>query len=75
MLPEIEQFQKWLRRRRPHTSTFLHYTSDLHFFFKWADKSPGEVSVCDVDSYIEHSRTQGHRIATINRRLASLRAF
>ena len=75
MLPEVEQFQKWLRRTRPHTSTFLHYTSDLHFFFSWANKSPGAITVRDVDAYIEHSRAQGHRIATVNRRLASLRAF
>jgi site-specific recombinase XerC len=75
MLPEIEQFQKWLRRQRPYTSTPLHYTSDLHFFFRWAGKPPGEISVRDVDAYIEHSRTRGHSIATINRRLAALRMF
>ena len=75
MLPEVVQFQKWLCRKRPHTSTFLHYTSDLHFFFTWANKPPNEITVRDVDAYIEHSRAQGHRIATVNRRLASLRAF
>jgi len=77
MLPEIEKFQKWLRRKRPHTSTCLHYTSDLHFFFNWAGdrKSPGDITVRDVDAYIEHSRAHGHSIATVNRRLAALRAF
>jgi len=29
MLPEIVQFNKWLRRKRPHISTHVHYTSDL----------------------------------------------
>jgi site-specific recombinase XerD len=77
MLPELEQFQKWLRRKHPHTSTVLHYTSDLQFFFAWAGdrKAPGDISARDVDAYIEHSRARGHTIATINRRLASLRAF
>ena len=37
MLPEIAQFQKWLRRKAPHTSTHIHYTSDLRLFFEWAD--------------------------------------
>lgn len=75
MLPEIEKFQKWLRRKYPHTSTVLHYTSDLHFFFAWANKLPNDITVRDVDAYIEHSRTRGHSIATVNRRLAALRAL
>ena len=29
MLSEIEQFQKWLRRKAPHSSTHIHYVSDL----------------------------------------------
>lgn len=75
MLPEIEQFQKWLRRKRPHTSTVIHYTSDLQFFFNWVAKPPGQVSVRDVDAYIEHSQARGHHLATINRRLAALGTF
>ncbi len=75
MVPEIERFQKWLRRQRPHTSTYLHYTSDLRFFFNWAGKSPSEITVRDVDAYIEHSRELGHSIATVNRRLAAVGAF
>ena len=75
MLPEVARFQKWLRRKFPDTSTVIHYTSDLQFFFTWANKTPGEVTVRDVDGYIEHSRTREHSIATINRRLAALSTF
>ena len=75
MLPEIEKFQKWLRRKSPHASTHIHYVSDVRLFFAWANKSPGEVTVRDVDEYIEHSQSKGHAIATVNRRLASLRSF
>ena len=75
MLPEIEQFQKWLRRKRPHTSTHIHYTSDVKLFFAHCQKQPGEVTVRAVDLYIEHSQENGHAIATINRRLAALRPF
>lgn len=75
MLPEIEKFQKWLRRKNPHASTHIHYVSDVRLFFAWANKPPGDVTVRDVDMYIEHSQRLGHAIATVNRRLASLRSF
>jgi site-specific recombinase XerD len=75
MLSEIEQFQKWLRRKAPHSSTSIHYINDLEQFFAWLHKSPEDVTVWDVDAFIEHCQQQGHAIATINRRLASLRSF
>jgi len=75
MLSEIEQFQKWLRRKAPHSSTHIHYTSDLEKFFEWVSKPIQEVSVQDVDAFIEHFQEAGHAIATINRRLAALRSF
>jgi site-specific recombinase XerD len=75
MLSEIEQFQKWLRRKSPHSSTHIHYANDLALFFAWLPKPVGEVSVRDVDAFIEHSQEKGHAIATVNRRLASLCSF
>jgi site-specific recombinase XerC len=75
MLPEIEAFLKWLRRKAPRSSTPIHYGNDLELFFAWLDKPWMEVKVQDIDDFIEHSQTQGHAIATINRRLAALRSF
>jgi site-specific recombinase XerD len=77
MLSEIEGFQKWLRRKSPHSSTHIHYVSDLEQFFKWLSprKSIDEVSVRDVDAFIEHCQQAGHAIATVNRRLAALCSF
>jgi len=75
MLPEIERFNKWLRRRSPHATTHIHYTNDLKLFFTWADKSPSAIIIQDIDAYIEHCQGLGHAIATINRRLAALRSF
>jgi len=77
MLSEIEQFQKWLRRKSPHSSTHIHYLSDLEQFFKWLSplKSVDEVSMRDVDAFIEHCQKTGHAIATVNRRLAALCSF
>jgi len=75
MLAEITRFEAWLKRRHPHSSTPLHYTSDVRLFFNWLDVSPSAVAVQDVDAYIEHSQQQGHAVATLNRRLAVLRCF
>jgi site-specific recombinase XerC len=75
MLAEIESFAKWLRRKSPHTTTAVHYTNDLELFFAWSDRPPDQITLREVDAFIEHSQQQGHSIATVNRRLAALRAF
>lgn len=75
MLPEIERFKKWLRRKAPHASTPIHYGNDLELFFTWINKPPNKVSVKDIDTFIEHSLMLGHAAATINRRLAAMRSF
>lgn len=75
MLPEIEKFKKWLRRKSPQSSTHIHYVSDVRLFFAWAQKPLTAITARDVDVYIEQHQLEGHSIATINRRLASLRAF
>ena len=75
MLPEIVQFNKWLRRKRPHTTTHVHYTSDLKLFFAWADKPPDAITLRDIDRYIERCQGLGHAVATVNRRLSAIRAF
>jgi site-specific recombinase XerD len=75
MLPEIDKFQKWLRRRNPHASTSIHYVSDVSLFFVWINISPQAINVQEIDRYIEHSRAIGHCIATVNRRLAALHSF
>ena len=76
MLPEIVRFNKWLRRRSPHATTSVEYTKDLRLFFDWVGKPPNEVTLRDVDAFIEHCQTDlGHAIATVNRRLAAIRSF
>jgi site-specific recombinase XerD len=75
MLPEIVQFNKWLRRKRPHTSTHVHYTSDPKLFFSWAGKPPDLITLLDIDRYIERCQQLGHAIATVNRRLYAISAF
>ncbi len=75
MYKEATQFTRWLQCKHPHTSTHIHYASDLRLFFAWANKPPDEITVKDVDTYITHAQAEGHAIATINRRLTALSAF
>jgi site-specific recombinase XerD len=75
MLPEIQRFKSWLRRKAPHASNPIHYANDLALFFAWLDKPVSEVTVVDIDRYIEHCQEKGQAVATINRRLAALCSF
>ena len=67
MFPEIDRFQKWLRCRNPHTSTHVHYTSDVKLLFAWAGKPLASITLHDVDAYVAHCRSLGHAPATVNR--------
>jgi len=72
----IEGFEKYWRRRKPGTSTAVHYSSDVRIFFKWAiDLLPETVTVHDVDRFIEWQQSLGRAPATIRRRLIALRMF
>jgi site-specific recombinase XerD len=75
MVPEVQRFGKWLRRKSPHTTTPRHYRNDLELFLAWADKPPGAITLHDVDAYVEYAQGHGHAVATVNRRLAAIRTF
>lgn len=71
-----EQFERYLRRRYSDRSTPKHYLSDLRIFVRHIDpKSPTEVKVQDIDSFVDNQVEQGLSPATINRRLATLHTF
>ena len=75
MLPEVEQFQKWLRRKHPHTTTALNYGLDLELFFAWAQKAPGRDHPAGCRRLYRTQQALGRCATTINRRLAALRSF
>lgn len=75
MYPEIVRFQSFLRRKNPHSSTHIHYTSDINIFFKFIQKRPAAISLTDIDAFIEHCHQKGFAFSTINRRLAAIRSF
>lgn len=73
---QIDGFEKYWRRRKPGSSTAVHYASDVRIFFKWANgRSPEEIGVHDIDAFIEWQQGLGRASATIRRRLISLRMF
>jgi len=75
MKAEIERFERFLKRRYSDRSTPKHYMSDVRLFARHVDKAAIEVSVHDIDSYVDQQVAEGKSPATINRRLASLHTF
>jgi len=78
MFPQkhIDGFEKYWRRRKPGTSTAVHYSSDVRIFFNWAtNRTPEMITVHDVDHFIEWQQSLGRAPATIRRRLIALRMF
>ena len=39
---QIDGFEKYWRRRKPDSSTAVHYSSDVRIFFKWTQEQPPE---------------------------------
>jgi site-specific recombinase XerD len=73
---QIAGYEKYWRRRKPGSSTALHYASDVWIFFKQINgKKPEEITVHDVDEFIEWQQRLGRAHATIRRRLIALRMF
>jgi site-specific recombinase XerD len=78
MFPQkhIEGFEQYWRRRKPGSSTAIHYASDVRIFFKWATgSSPETITAHDIDDFIEWQQSLGRAPTTIRRRLIALRMF
>jgi integrase/recombinase XerD len=72
----IKRFERYLQCRYGDRSTPKHYMSDMRIFVRHVgDKPPVEVSVKDIDSFMDQQAAQGLSPATMNRRLAALRTF
>ncbi len=73
MLPEIEQFVNWVRRRNPSARTWRDYTYDLHQFAAIiGDCPPAAVSFHHIDHFVNQQVSKGFQPTTINRRLAAI---
>jgi site-specific recombinase XerD len=76
MMSALARFEQFLNRRFSHSSTPIHYLSDLRIFIRsHGDDSAETITAADIDVFVEAQLKSGMSIATINRRLASLHTF
>ncbi len=76
MLAEIDFFVNWLRRRNPEARTWRDYRGDLaQFAAVVGDCPPEDVTFHDVDRFVQAQAARALKPATINRRLAAIRAL
>lgn len=71
----IVEFEKYLRRRFPKRRTPVDYLSDLRQFRSVCQKPWREISMHDIDTFVEQQRASGLKSATVRRRVASLKTF
>jgi site-specific recombinase XerD len=71
----LTKFEKYLRRRFPGRRTPVDYLSDLRQFMAVCQKPWREVSMQDMDDFVDRQRAKGLELATVNRRVAALKTF
>jgi site-specific recombinase XerD len=76
MLSQIEEFVNWVRRRNPEARTWRDYSYDLRQFVEVVgDREPGEITLRDIDAFVNRQVSRGYKPSTVNRRLAAILAF
>jgi site-specific recombinase XerD len=71
----IAKFEQYLQRRFPERRTSKDYLSDLRQFIAFCQKPWREVSMHDIDAFVDQQRHKGLKAATVNRRVAALKTF
>ena len=72
---DVEQFTKYLQRQYPQRRTAIDYTSDIRQFSLACSKAWREVTMQDIDAFVDQQRQAGLSAATIKRRVAALKSF
>lgn len=72
---EIERFGQYLQRRAPGRRTAIDYVSDVRQFTAFCPKLWTEVTMSDIDAFVDQQRQAGLGAATIKRRVAGLKVF
>src|SRR5215475_549732 len=71
----IDRFRAYLERRQFSAHTIVSYTLDLRLFFSAVAAPVAQVSLREIDQFVEHQHQHGRAWATINRRLNALKHF
>jgi site-specific recombinase XerD len=70
----IQRFEQYLKRRFPDRRTAIDYVSDIRPFAAYCPKPWREVSLRDMDAFVDQQRAE-HSQATGQRRVAALKSF
>jgi site-specific recombinase XerD len=69
------KFDQYLQRRSPGCRTPKDYLSDVRQFLCVCTKAWREVTMQDIDDFVDQQRQRGLKPATIKRRVAALKTF
>jgi len=72
---DIERFRQYLERRAPGRRTAIDYVSDVRQFVTFCPKPWIEITMHDIDVFVDQQRQAGLGAATIKRRVAGLKVF
>ena len=72
---ELTQFAQYLERRSPGRRTCIDYVSDVRQFAAGCSKPWHDVTMHDIDAFVDQQRQAGLSPATVKRRVAALRVF
>jgi site-specific recombinase XerD len=70
----IARFEQSLKRRFPDRRTAIDYVSDIGQFAAQCSKPWREVTLLDIDAFVDQQRAE-HSQATVQRRVAALKSF
>ncbi len=70
----IQRFEQYLKRRFPDRRTAIDYVSDIRQFAAHCPKPWREVTLLDIDAFVDQQRAE-HSQATVQRRVAALKTF
>jgi site-specific recombinase XerD len=71
----LAKFESYLQRRFPERRTPIDYVSDIRQFMAVCPKPWREVSMQDIDLFVDQQRQAGLKQSTVNRRVAALKTF
>jgi len=72
---DIEQFKQYLNRRAPQRRTAIDYSSDVRQFAAACPKAWRQVTMQDIDAFVDKQYQAGLSGATVKRRVAALKVF
>jgi site-specific recombinase XerD len=74
-LDSLEHFAQYLERRAPGRRTAINYVSDVRQFRAVCAKPWREVTMHDIDAFVDSQRAAGLGPATVKRRVAALKVY